>query len=228
MKSSTARESEDLKDVSQQAATSIQNQSGSHLLLITSERNRYLVPFEVVVIIHSILEVFLKRISVSDWIRHCVIINMCLYWKMIKEWWEKWNILLVAVLSPALNFIFSPALACVQTHPLTLFTSFLIFSTAKSQVIQALHRGNQIPAQAWQTTSKFWKMTTIYSRHILCFSSNSYLLSWFLICAPLNSTEIFLYSTYLCARTHNPSAHLQALWAQKHTFGQSNLVWTQK
>lgn len=67
--------------------------------------------------------------------------------------------MLIPLVVILLSILFTLARMSAQTHPLTVFTSILIFSTAqrenKSQLIQALYRGNQIPAQAWQTTSKF-------------------------------------------------------------------------
>lgn len=150
---------------------------------------------------------------------------------------EEWRTQVVLCFTDAfffncLDFIVSSVLLLLQTHictdsPLTYSPVFSSHPTAqreiKSRLIQALSRGHQIPAQAWQTRSKFSKPSTTQepSPCILCVSSNTHLLSCLLICMPLNSTEIYLYPSPLC---QNTSAHSQALWAHKHTSGESNLA----
>lgn len=93
-------------------------------------------------------------------------------------------------------------LTFVQTHPLTVFTSVLICSTAqrenKSQLIQALHRRNHIPAQAWQTRSKSCYAFT--SRFVFQFRYPSALLVLDFL---WNSTEIYLYPSPLCQNTRD-------------------------
>ena len=94
-----------------------------------------------------------------------------------------------------------------QTLLLTVFTSVLICPTAqrenKSQLIRALHRRNQIPAQAWQTRSK-----SCYepSPHILCFSPDIHLLSWF----PFEfHTDLFISFTSVAEHTRHLPVHRQ-------------------
>lgn len=151
-------------------------------------------------------------VCVFDWISHYVI---NIDWRVIKEWWlqvEYCAFYRDAALIALCFLYYSPSTlrhSHMYRHILSqYFTSILIFSTAqrenKSQLIQALHRRNQIPAQAWQTRSKFWKSSTVHepSPHIWRVCSNIYLLSWFLICVPFEfPRDLFISFTVLWQNT---------------------------
>lgn len=118
----------------------------------------------------------------------------------------------------------SLARAYLQTHPP--ITSIFIFSTAqrenKSQQIQAPHRRKQIPARAWQTTSKFEKSRHRPSPRIsVCWSKYPSLLLLHLCTfwTPRRSSSIL----HLCSRTCQTSSDSQAVWAQRHTSRQCNV-----
>lgn len=109
------------------------------------------------------------------------------------------------------NYAFhSLALTSVRTHPLSqyspLFSSFpqhrekTKVSSSKhcTEGTKFLHKHGR-PEVSFQSHPQYWSIHLTF----WCVSSNIHLLSWFLICVPLNSTEIYLYPSPLCQNTQD-------------------------